>query len=263
MHAYPNPEPGASLILAFHPVPSTSTTPPQSILLLGAGRLTALRSFAALEAGYRVVVGVSSSQPWDPEVRYRIEEGQIERIDWDLAVDAGAEVWRKWFAATDSAGQLDGVRLVVLTDTVAAGGRRRDAVSARAFRDEAARRRFFVNIADHPTLSDYSFASTHRFDLLDSSRKSPLQVALTTNSSACRLATRLRRELVAAMPKSAGSAVAAVGRLRDELRGGAATDDDSEETLVLNRPVEQLTRAKSWALDEPRWVLPCVFPCLC
>lgn len=263
MHAYPNPEPGASLILAFHPVPSTSTTPPQSILLLGAGRLTALRSFAALEAGYRVVVGVSSSQPWDPEVRYRIEEGQIERIDWDLAVDAGADEWRKWFAAADSAGQLDGVRLVVLTDTVAAGGRRRDAASARAFRDEAARRRFFVNIADHPTLSDYSFASTHRFDLLDSSRKSPLQVALTTNSSACRLATRLRRELVAAMPKSAGSAVAAVGRLRDELRGGAATDDDSEETLVLNRPVEQLTRAKSWALDEPRWVLPCVFPCLC
>jgi uroporphyrin-III C-methyltransferase len=270
MHSYPAPEPGASLILAFTPAtPSASSSRQQGILLLGATRLSALRAFSALEAGYRVVVGAAEGdEAWDAEVRHRIESGEVDRIDWDLPADADESSWREWFDTTESSGALDGVRLIVLSDTIASstqsrGRQRRTLASAQAFRHEAERRRFLVNVADCPALSDFAFATSHRFDLespTPTRRKSPLQLALTTNTSACRLATRLRRELVAALPKSAGSAVEAVGRLREELRTKAAAgqaiadgEDDSEETqgVGLNRPVEQLSRAKSWALDLP------------
>ncbi|BGP27610.1 uroporphyrin-III C-methyltransferase [Rhodotorula toruloides] len=280
MPSFPLPEPGASLLLAFTPAaPPTSCPRPQSLLLLGPTRLSALRAFAALEAGYRVVVGAPAPETdeaggWDPELRYRLEQKEIERIDWPLAEEADAreDLWRDWFDQAERAGGLDGVRMIVLSDTIVShsstSARRRTLASARVFRFEAERRRFFVNVADCPDLSDFAWAVSHRFDLVPPAasnepsprRKSPLQLALTTNTSACRLATRLRREIVASLPKSAGAAVEAVGRLREELKAqvkAAEEDvqdgvDDSEETqgVGLNRPVEQLTRAKSQALDE-------------
>lgn len=285
MPTYPAPQPGASLLLAFTPAaPSTSSARPQTLLLLGPSRLSALRAFAALEAGYRVVVGAAAPpspdnlHEWDPELAHRFALKQVETIEWSLEPDADQARWSEWFAAGERAGDLDGVRMVVLSDTIvspassAASPRpRRTLASAKAFRAEAEKRRFTVNVADCPDLSDFGWMISHRFDLEPPSpssasssapRKSPLQLALTTNSSACRLATRLRREIVASLPKSAGAAVEAVGRLREELKaqaqvqaGEAASagdgDDDSEETqgVGLNRPVEQLTRVKSWALD--------------
>lgn len=272
MHTYPVPEPGASLLLAFTPAAAPKSS---SILLLGSTRLSALRAFSALEAGYRVVLGAPPSESTtdpsttaaegDAELRHRLEAGQVERIDWYLPPDADEAAWSVWFNAAEAAGELAGVRLVVLSDTIASGARpRRTFQSAQAFRAEAERRRFFVNVADCPALSDFAFATSHRFDLDQPQagrRKSPLQLALTTNTSACRLATRLRRELVASLPRAAGSAVEAVGRLREELRSeaeqpGAVGEDDTEETqgVGLNRPVEQLTRAKSWALDQAECV---------
>ncbi|GAA5844757.1 hypothetical protein JCM11251_002270 [Rhodosporidiobolus azoricus] len=286
MPSYPTPQPGASLPLAFRP------SSPSSILLLGPSRLSALRAFSALEAGYRVLIGAPAPPPehaWDAELAHRFEQGQVEHVEWDLGAEATQQEWQRWFDEAEAKKQLDGVQMVVLTDTILSSSStaptKRSLSSARAFRAEASRRRFLVNVADRPVLSDFGWMVSHRFDLvspspsLDSSidssstpslqpgetRKSSLQLALTTNSSACRLATRLRRELVSSLPKSAGAAVEAVGKLRDELKrqsreadegagtGGATGEgeDDSEETqgVGLNRPVEQLTREKSWALN--------------
>ncbi|GAA6021358.1 hypothetical protein JCM10207_002021 [Rhodosporidiobolus poonsookiae] len=280
MPSYPTPQPGASLLLAFSPAGPSST--PESILLLGPSRLSAIRAFSALEAGYRVVVGAPTAPTegaWDPELAHRAEKGEVEHLDWALSPTADAGEWRAWLDDAERKGDLAGVRMIVLSDTLVSSSSatpRRTLASARAFRQEATDKRFLVNLADCPELSDFGWMVSHRFDLNPSSsdlrpnpalpslqpgeaRKSPLQLALTTNSSACRLATRLRRELVASLPKSAGAAVEAVGRLRDELKRQAREaqeeqeqeGDDSEETqgVGLNRPVEQLTRAKSQALD--------------
>ncbi|BGP20048.1 hypothetical protein JCM10213_005268 [Rhodosporidiobolus nylandii] len=281
---YPTPQPGASLLLAFSPAaPSTTEAPRETILLLGPSRLSALRAFSALEAGYRVLVGAgapaSADSPWDGELAHRFQQGQVEHVEWTVGADADEAEWGSWFERAEP--QLAGVRLLVLSDTLVSASSttsspRRTVSSARAFRQEALRRRFLVNVADCPELSDFGWAVSHRFDHVPSvpstsslpepslptlqpgeTRKSPLQLALTTNSSACRLATRLRREIVAALPKSAGAAVDAVGKLRDELKRQAREgdagegEDDSEETqgVGLNRPVEQLSRQKSQALD--------------
>ncbi|GAA6021409.1 hypothetical protein JCM11491_006699 [Sporobolomyces phaffii] len=290
MPTYPQPQLGASLLLSFSPAtwPSDPPQPPPAVLLLGPTRLSALRTFAALEAGYTVLVGgpssSASSDPssqWDPELRHRLAAREITAIPFDLARDASEDEWATWFDASSAA--LAGVTLIGLSDTlVSSKAARRTLDSAKAFRTHARRRRFVVNVADRPELSDFSWMVSHRFDLAYPSdantngnghrdttslaTKSPLQLALTTNSSACRLATRLRREIVASLPKTAGAAVLAVSELRKELKREqeAEKDDielgegDSEETegAGLNRPVEQLTREKSRLLEELALVKP-------
>ncbi|GAA5901286.1 uroporphyrinogen-III C-methyltransferase [Sporobolomyces salmoneus] len=292
MLTFPEPQFGASLLLSFSPATSNSSEPAPSVLLLGPSRLSALRTFAALEAGYQVVVGgpspsspsssASSSQStiWDPELLHRLDSKQITSIPFDLSNDASTSDWSNWFEASSSL--LEGVTLIGLSDTlVSSETSRRTLDSAIAFRREARRRRFVINVADRPELSDFSWMVSHRFDLVYPSsstssstttngtmkkgderpRKSPLQLALTTNSSACRLATRLRREIVSSLPKSVGAAVLAVSELRKELKREQESEKDendeigegdSEETegVGLNRPVEQLTREKSRLLEE-------------
>ncbi|GAA5847158.1 hypothetical protein JCM5353_004982 [Sporobolomyces roseus] len=286
MPSFAQPHSGASLLLSFSPSASDSTEPPPTVLLLGPTRLSALRTFAALEAGYKVIVGgsplkdpssSSSQTPWDPELQHRLDSRQIETIPFVLPRDASQSEWSTWF--DESSTSLEGVTLIGLSDTlVSSKSSRRTLDSAKAFRKEAKRRRFVVNVADRPELSDFSWMVTHRFDLSyptssnspssssSSShdlrpKKSPLQLALTTNSSACRLATRLRREIVSSLPKSVGAAVLSVSELRKELKREKQVEKeeenemgegDSEETegVGLNRPVEQLTREKSRLLED-------------
>ncbi|KAK0544072.1 uroporphyrin-III C-methyltransferase [Tilletia horrida] len=104
------------------------------------------------------------------------------------------------------------------------------------------RRRILLNVADRPHLCDFSFPAVHRFPLsytstasspLTSPSSSSLQIAITTNGKGCRLASRLRREIVSALPRNVGDAVETVGWLRslakDELRqANAALADVSE-----------------------------------
>ncbi|GAA6060579.1 hypothetical protein JCM10212_006814 [Sporobolomyces blumeae] len=294
MPSYPQPQGGASLLLSFSPADALAPSDARpTVLLLGPSRLSALRTFSALEAGYRVIVGgpspptsastststlPSQSEPqaiWDPELLYRLNSRQIDTLPFELPRDASRAEWSAWF--DESTSSLEGVTLVGLSDTlVSSKPSQRTLESARAFRTEARRRRFVVNVADRPELSDFSWMVSHRFDLVyppssasapgassprssheDRPRKSPLQLALTTNSSACRLATRLRREIVSSLPKSVGAAVLAVSELRRELKKEQEKEDelgegDSEETegVSLNRPVEQLTREKSRLLEE-------------
>ncbi|SCV71611.1 BQ2448_3199 [Microbotryum intermedium] len=272
MPVYSDPRPGASLLLALSaPIASSSTTSPthDTLLLLAPSRISALRAFAALEAGYRVVVGASITHEWDSELAWRKEQGQIETIDWDLPFDADEGAWGQWFDQSLPISISSQCMLVVLGDTMTSTSvshsqpRRRSFSSAQAFKRIANQRRYLVNIADAPTLSDFSWPTTHRFPLDSAtplSDKSPLQLALTTNSSACRLATRLRREVVATLPSNVGAGVLAISKLRASLAaqlGGSEVaweKGDSQEVELagvrFNRPVAQLTREKSEQLDR-------------
>ncbi|GAA5926466.1 hypothetical protein JCM1841_001729 [Sporobolomyces salmonicolor] len=301
MPSYPTPQAGASLLLSFSPASSHDPTdPPPTLLLLGPTRISALRAFSALEAGYKVVIGgpsptlasaasssaaeTTTTSSWDSELLHRLQTSQLSHIPFSLSPSASQADWSTWFTSAESSNLLHGVTLIGLSDTLVSGSNnlalRRTLESAKAFRAEAKKRRFVVNVADRPELSDFSWMVSHRFDLVyptsssaspasstqhaDTPPKSPLQLALTTNSSACRLATRLRREIVASLPKSVGAAVLAVSELRKELKEEAAREKeeqeegavlgegDSEETegVGLNRPVEQLSREKSRLLEE-------------
>lgn len=82
--------------------------------------------------------------------------------------------------------------------------------------------------------SDFSFTSSHRYE------GTSLQVAVTTNGQGCRLGGRIRRDIVAKLPKEVGEAVQKVGQLRALAKRKAAEGTEVEEehdASTPNRPV--------------------------
>ena len=275
MPAFAAPQPGASLLLSFaSPIASSSSSPARhdTLLLLSPNRLSAVRAFAALEAGYSVVIGAAASDIWDEELQDRRERAEVGVVEFELGAKVDEAEWGAWLDALPGT-LMDRCMLLVLNDTLPtlleSTRARRTFASAQDFRAAASKRRYLVNVADAPALSDFSWPTTHRFDLTPSPlsptapAKSPLQLAITTNSSACRLATRLRREVVATLPSSIGSAVLAISSLRTALASEAKAGSGWSEGAIeeadveievggtsLNRPAEQLSRAQSDGLER-------------
>lgn len=84
-------------------------------------------------------------------------------------------------------------------------------------------RRIPANIADVPPECDFYFGSVHR--------DGPVQVMVSTNGKGPRLAAALRRRVAAALPRDAGRAVEAVGRLRVMLRAVAPAPADGARRM--------------------------------
>ena len=269
--SYATPQSGASLLLAFSPA---STEARRTVLLIGQNRLAAARAYSCLEAGLRVVLATSNqSSAIDPELQERIELRQVEtvplpqssNIQTDGHTGNDSKIWLDWLLNLPEE-LLDDVQLVCCTDTIHTAAPSapstsyihapRSPSSALAIRQACYKLRLPINVADHPALSDFHFPATYRFPLLSTSSpptSSPLQLAITTNASSCRLASRIRREIVTKLPKGIGSAVAQIGKLRQmareadqALQSDNALYDDEEEreegwsTAVLNKPVPQI-----------------------
>jgi precorrin-2 dehydrogenase/sirohydrochlorin ferrochelatase len=67
-----------------------------------------------------------------------------------------------------------------------------------------------ANIADVPPECDFYFGSVHR--------DGPLQIMVSTNGKGPRLASSIRKQIAASLPKNAGQAIEAIGVLRAKLR---------------------------------------------
>ncbi|TFK56938.1 uroporphyrin-III C-methyltransferase [Heliocybe sulcata] len=240
---YSAPRGGASLMLSFRP---------KTVLIVGSSTVAAARAFAALESDAEVVV-ISKGGIDDAceELQYRARQGQIALLDLSTlprssnsksAEDSDAE-------ALDAYITTAGLRvsLLCVTDTVhgADSTFRRSKESAQKMHAFCRARNIPANFTDVPELCDYTFASTHRFTEADSGEPTPLQVAVTTNGQGCRLAGRIRRELVGSLPKDVGGAVKKMGTLRGMAKAADAHDDAEqeldEESIVAtpNRPVPQ------------------------
>ncbi|KAE8233824.1 hypothetical protein CF326_g1130 [Tilletia indica] len=182
------------------------------------------------------------------------EEGQ----DWDALVHADRQAWTALVDKLDQLNAVDGnsdddgdaprLFAICVTDTltssnVAAPSSSASSTTAKTPLDLALaraallanicrKRRILLNVADRPQLCTFSFPAVHRFQLVQAppptsnssapSTASSLQIAITTNGKGCRLASRIRREIVSALPRNVGDAVETVGWLRslakDEVR---------------------------------------------
>ncbi|KAF9040274.1 hypothetical protein BDZ89DRAFT_1060705 [Hymenopellis radicata] len=219
--SFPSPKGGASLLLSFR-------LDHKTILILGSGSLAASRAFAALEADAKVIV-LARGDVCD-ELKYRAQHGQITVVDaHTLPGSSNAEDGLDLDA-------FPGVSLVVVTDTVINGdSNRRSRSSAERVYNTCRARNIPVNTTDMPDLCDFSFTSSHRFE------DSPLQIGVTTNGQGCRLAGRIRREIVSKLPKDMGLAVQNVGRMRALAKDVEGSEDCFEESGVTtpNRPVSE------------------------
>lgn len=220
------------------------------------------------------------------ELQWRGEQGQVELVHWDqlrnddddFAVAAGDEVEYRTFeryvssiadltfvSITDTAiggdapegGESDDDEPASAPDTQSTGTctkrparpsplRRRSLASAQRLYNICRKRNILVNTTDIPTLCDFTFTSSYRFDDISSfsslstqpeqqqpeQQKTSLQIGITTNGKGCRLAGRIRRDIVARLPRDLGTAVERVGRMRELAKQGAQKQRQEEEEQV-------------------------------
>ncbi|KAI8990647.1 uroporphyrin-III C-methyltransferase [Trametes punicea] len=233
MEAFPTPTGGASLLLSFRPIK-------EEILIIGGNTVAAKRAFAALDADATVVVLVRGGiDAACEELRWRALQGQLQLLDLDALPCSSAvpsDHWRDAMAIDSFIyARPTRIRLVCVTDTVASPNarNRRTHASAQEIARECRHRGIPINVTDMPDLCDFTFMSSERFIDTESGRSSPLQVGVTTNGHGCRLAARIRRQIVASLPRDIGGAVVKVGRLR-ALAKSAIEEEDTEAAQELN-----------------------------
>lgn len=227
---------GSSLVLNFN----VSSQQPKEVLVVGNGRLAALRAFACLEADFSVCLAHYPDTVLDPELDFRLQQKQIRSIP--LAQD---EQLCEWIQK-----QVSSLAFVLVTDTLSLH-EKRSQESSKRISQVCRSLRIPVSIADQPRLSDFTFPSTHRFSLVDEpEKKSSLQLSISTSSSACRLSTRIKRQAVAALPKEVGQAVDRISQARASLKQGVSHhsfdgefEEEQSTSTNINRPVAQRSRS--------------------
>lgn len=261
MAVFPSPVGGASLLLSFR-------LQKRTVVIIGSNALAASRSFSALEADSRVVVLAKGGvQAACEELRWRAEHGEIQVVDIDSLPGTSAGSAEQDAAALDAyLADAEGVAFVIVADTILGGEGtcRRSFASAARIAEVCRARNIPVNVTDMPELCDFSFTSTHRFTDSETGAPSTLQVGVTTNGQGCRLAGRVRRDIVTKLPKEVGAAVAKVGHLRSLAKASALVADEAQAEInedesvpTPNRPVPQRTAsetAEESARRRMKWV---------
>ncbi|KAJ3853862.1 uroporphyrin-III C-methyltransferase [Lentinula lateritia] len=228
------PKPGASLLLSFS-FRSSPYSQPAPFFILGSGPLATQRAFAAIEANASVVIlGKGNLENVGEELRWRVHHGQVSWVDLDQFSDIAHDTelvnpdlvdtfaLDKYFSGLPPSVSP---KFLCITDTLLSTTTRRSRASALSIHTLCHSRNISVNTTDYPDLCDFSFATTYRFPDTpvtlggSSSAHLPtgggvLQIAITTNGQGCRLAGRIKREIVTRLPREVGKAVGNVGKMR-------------------------------------------------
>jgi precorrin-2 dehydrogenase/sirohydrochlorin ferrochelatase len=175
---FPEVQGGGSLILAWQ-------IRGKKVLVIGGGEVAAGRILNCLNADANVTV-VCPASGLNPEVAYRVAQSQVTHID------------RK-FEPSDLD---DGVDMVLVAVD--------DPEASTAIWKLCKQKRIPANIADVPPECDFYFGSVHR--------DGPLQIMVSTNGKGPRLASSIRKQIAAGLPKNAGQAIESIGLLRAKLR---------------------------------------------
>lgn len=229
---------GASLLLAFRAQPG------RAVLIIGSDQLAATRAFSALEADFDVIVMTPGGRASVcEELAWRADHAEVTIVDLSAPSGAASPSTFEHDDAHALAACLDehlSISLVFVTDTVLGNSSapRRSRTSAEQLYGVCRARRVQVNTTDMPDLCDFTLPSAHRVP------GTPLQLAVTTNGQGCRLGARIRRELVARLPRDAGAAVARMGELRRLARADGkaeaeAETNDEQHASTPNQPVPQ------------------------
>ena len=251
---FPQPVGGASLLLSFRLEKKTT-------VIVGSSALAAKRAFAALEADSSVVV-FSRDDALCEELRWRADHNQLTLKPLGSTEEEDEEILELYLQS--STGE---VSFVCVTDTLSTMPEgKRSLESANRIHRTCRKHRVPVNISDLPQLCDFSVTSAHRFIDTPANAPSPLQIGVTANGQGCRISGRIRREIVATLPREVGAATSAIGRLRRRAKEegfghkeGNVGDgrEEAVEEVTPNLPVPQRSVAESDAevsKRRMRWV---------
>ncbi|KAF9875128.1 hypothetical protein CkaCkLH20_07394 [Colletotrichum karsti] len=189
-------------------------------LIIGTNPLAAARCTQSINAGATPIL----LAPDTPDLHYGLQK----------RIEAGEVEWRKKaFEDTDlfTLGRDDVDNVV---DAVFVTSGPRDPLSTH-ISALCRRNRIPVNVVDAPQLCSFSLLSTHT--------DGPLQIGVTTNGRGCKLASRIRREVAAALPTDLGAACARLGEVRRKIQSEDhlpdEVDDSFDQTANFNKLVTE------------------------
>ncbi|TYJ51884.1 uroporphyrinogen-III C-methyltransferase [Cryptococcus floricola] len=222
-----DPNPTHTLPLTFHPhnLPT---------LIIGSNKLAASRATTFLSAG--ALVHITSPLPLAScakEVQVLVQGGKVEYERKELGTERD---WRAYLEERD-------VALACVTSTLISPSTPTSAPSSITSQIHAACLHLHIplNTSDSPTLSTYTFPSTHRFPSHHPSAPSALTISVSSGGLGCRMSGRIRREVVGCLGQEVGRAVDNVGRLREKAKAFAKRDLDFDtQEGPLNSPVPQI-----------------------
>ncbi|KAL2884141.1 uroporphyrin-III C-methyltransferase [Colletotrichum sp. CLE4] len=189
-------------------------------LIIGTNPLAAARCTQTINAGATPILIAPETQ----DLHYGLQK----------RIDAGEVTWhKKAFVDTDlfTLGRDEVDNVVDAVFVTSSSSPQAAQISALC-----RRHRIPVNVVDAPNLCSFSLLSTHT--------DGPLQIGVTTNGRGCKLASRIRREVAAALPRDLGAACARLGdvrrRIQTEDRLAADEVDDSfDQTASFNKLVTE------------------------
>ena len=203
-------------------------------LVIGSNPLAAARCGQSFAAGAVPVVVA----PETAELHYGLQK----------RIDDGQAVWRKKAFEDADLFSLGREAVGRVVDAVFVTSGPRDPLSAH-ISALCRRNRIPVNVVDAPALCSFTLLSTHT--------DGPLQIGVTTNGRGCKLSSRIRREVAAALPPNLGAACARLGDVRRRIQQedhlahealGAAgepgllddsVDDSLDQSAAFNRLVTE------------------------
>lgn len=225
----------------MHPALLTAVDSTSHIhLIIGANSLAGARCAKSLEVGALPILITSETDNIHYGLLKRIEEGKVQWIKRDFEDEDLRRLGRE---------EVDHVVDAVFVTT---GSKTPLSTHISTL---CRRQRIPVNVADAPNLSTFTLLSTHT--------SGPLQIGVTTSGKGCKLASRIRREIAAALPAELGPAVARLGTVRRRIweedhaaemsMDPEAEEDETGQNATFNKLVtpEDVEAAKSRRM---RWL---------
>ncbi|KAK4168794.1 tetrapyrrole methylase [Cladorrhinum sp. PSN259] len=210
----PPPSSHTSLLTAQHTVGHVH-------LIIGSNPLAASRATNSLAAGAKpiIIAPVVENQPLHYTLAAQITSGAITHLPRTFEENDLFCLGREEVSGVVDAVFITNAGSVLAVAEIAAKCRRN---------------RIPINVVDCPALCSFSLLSVH----VDG----PLQVGVTTNGRGCKLASRIRREVAAALPEGLGKAVERFGGMRRRILAEAAQASSAkkagEQQVVADEGVD-------------------------
>ncbi|RPA82038.1 uroporphyrin-III C-methyltransferase [Ascobolus immersus RN42] len=227
------------------PLLSASSLHGHHVLLLGLSSLTASRCAQLLAYGANVQYIADRDLSQLPiSLKDRIEAGEVTFHD-------------RAFDPSDltTLGREETDRIVDRVFVTAEGSEKDTIVSQ--LTQPCTRLRIPYNISDTPPVSS-------TFTILATHSSGPLHIGITTSGQGCKLAARIRKEIISFLPSNLGEACARLGQLRRQLqaedklyetRVGLDTEEDTEQPSTFNNLVrESDTSPETLKTRRIRWL---------
>ncbi|CAO3614337.1 unnamed protein product [Cunninghamella echinulata] len=192
------------------------------MLVIGSNFVAASRVLSLLEANAQVIL-IGQKETMVTELKYRIQQGQIQYGGsiWDASDDFLSTIQMAFLCEPIYYSHDDGNRMISLEDMAY----------------QCKQQRIPVNVTDRNDLCDFFMTSTYR----DQS----LQIAVSTNGQASKLANRIRRQIISDLPSSIGDAIQQVGILRKKIRQSDPSDMAKSRRMLWLAQI-----CEYWSMDR-------------